>query len=223
MNKFARFVLDLFFPNRCPVCHNFISFDKYICDNCNKILERNICYDFIEEKQNCGKLYYDKALAVYFYEDIVKDGIYSLKDGNTNFGYFLGQQLADIIKNDFDLIKADMIMPVPMELKRKKQRGYNQAEIISKEISDITKIKHINDILYKKDAQVQHSLNSSERKQNAMAYEIRNINLNGMNIIICDDVITTGSTINRCAELLKKMGAAKVFVAIGTTTKLKKE
>ena len=45
----------------------------------------------------------------------------------------------------------------------------------------------------------------------------------GMKIIICDDVCTTGSTINRCAELLKSMGAAEVYAAVGTTTKLKKE
>ena len=59
--------------------------------------------------------------------------------------------------------------------------------------------------------------------ENVSAYSIKNTDLSGRKIIICDDVCTTGSTINRCAELLKNMGAAEVYAAVGTTTKLKKE
>lgn len=59
--------------------------------------------------------------------------------------------------------------------------------------------------------------------KNVSAFGINQIELSGKKIILCDDVLTTGSTLNRCAELLKSAGAADVYAAAGATTKLKKE
>ena len=103
-----------------------------------------------------------------------------------------------------------------------RSRGYNQAEVISAEISDALNIPVRNDILYKKDtSSSQHFLGRAARFKNISAIKINDINLSGKSIIICDDVITTGSTVNRCAGLLKSAGAEKVFLAASAQSKMK--
>lgn len=222
MNKAVNFILDLFFPNRCPICRNFIKYNELVCEKCNGELKK-----YIPENNNSfikmNNTFFDKIFAGFYYENEVRDGIFSLKDGHKEFGYYLGNILAELIKKDELISKSDCIIPVPMSAKSLKLRGYNQAVIITETISVKTGIKMITDILYKNQSEVQHSLNKTQRMKNVSAYNIHSTDLSGMKIIICDDVCTTGSTINRCAELLKNVGAAEVYAAVGTTTKLKKE
>lgn len=222
MNKVINFILDLFFPNRCSVCRNFIKYDELVCKKCIGELKKYIPENddsFIKMNDR----FFDKILAGFYYENEVRDGIFSLKDGHKEFGYYLGNILAELIKKDELISKSDYIISVPMSAKSLKLRGYNQADIITETISIKTGIKIMTDILYKNQSEVQHSLNKTQRMKNVSAYDINSTDLSGMKIIICDDVCTTGSTINRCAELLKNMGAAEVYAAVGTTTKLKKE
>ncbi len=230
MNKISAFILDLFFPNRCPVCGEIISFDSFVCDSCMDKLE-DIAVKKNDICQKCGKadcicksdILTVRTAAGFFYEKEARDGIISLKAGSKNFGYFLGDILAEKIKVDDILKNADNIVPVPMSRKRLRERGYNQSYVIATEISSKTGIPILNNALFKKDSAVQHELSREERKNNVSAFSGGNMNLSGKKIIVCDDVLTTGSTLNKCAELLINMGAAQVFGAVGTTTKLKKE
>lgn len=228
MNKFKAFILDLFFPNRCPVCRVFIEYDKFICEKCGEKLKLCKADDICPEcgKQECicsENMHYDKAVSAFVYEDAARLGILSLKDGHKEFGYYLGNILADMIEKNKEISEADMIIPVPMSAERLRERGYNQAEIIAEIISDRLGIEINNKILYKKASEVQHSLNREQRMKNVSAFGINQTELSGKKIILCDDVLTTGSTLNRCAELLKNAGAADVYAAAGATTKLKKE
>lgn len=221
MNKAVSYILDLFFPNRCPVCRSFTEYNELVCEKCMKKLEK-YTFESIDALPITGA-FYDRKLAGYYYENEVKNGIYSLKDGHKEFGYYLGNIISEKIICDETISKADCIIPVPMSAKSFRLRGYNQAAVIAETISTITGIKMMTGILYKHESKVQHSLNMTQRMENVSAYSIKNTDLSGRKIIICDDVCTTGSTINRCAELLKNMGAAEVYAAVGTTTKLKKE
>lgn len=230
MNRILAFILDLFFPNCCPVCGDIIEFDRFICNNCFTELENcsvnknDICSRCGKLKCICNdKLYYNRTAVCFYYESVAKKGVLSLKDGSKNFGYLLGNILAEKIKEDNKLNSADYIVPVPMSKKRLKERRYNQAYVIAREISRKTNIPILNNVLLKNDSKVQHDLNIEERKMNTSAFFNSNINLDGNKIIICDDVLTTGSTLNKCAELLINMGTAEVYAAVGTTTKLKKE
>lgn len=220
MNKVFKFILDLFFPNRCPVCRSFIGYNELFCGKCISNLKK---YRADNLHQETGRVFTGKVLAGFYYENEAKDGILSLKDGCKAFGCYLGDILAGIIKDDKTASAADCIVPVPMSEKSFRERGYNQAEVIAKEISRKTGITVRTDILHKNESEVQHSLNKEQRMKNVSAYNINKIDISGMKIIVCDDVMTTGSTANRCAELLKSMGAAEVYAAVGTTTKLKKE
>ncbi|MGN0621514.1 MAG: ComF family protein [Porcipelethomonas sp.] len=223
MKKIFKFLTDLIYPSRCPVCAGFVSWDELVCKECIKGLERadgSVCEGCGKQECICGDVFYDRAAAAFFYDGKAKDGILSLKDGQKEFGYYLGEILGRFIKESS--YKADIIVPVPMSKERRRERGYNQAEIIAEKISEITGIRTENGILYKNSSAVQHTLNRRQRMENVSAFGIRECCLDGMKILLCDDVLTTGSTAGKCAQLLKSKGAAEVFAAVGTTTKLKK-
>lgn len=225
MNKIKLFVLDLFFPNRCPICDDLIAYDSFICDKCGEKLleyvsqEGSVC-------KICGKnicnghegLFYSRIMSCYYYKDTVKDGIYSLKDSSKNFGFHIGKLLSEKIISDSVMSNADFIVPVPMSKKGIRKRGYNQAYVIAKEISERTGIKLLNNVLFKKNSEVQHTLNVEQRKKNVNAFYSSCTDLSEKKIILCDDVLTTGSTMNKCAQLLIDMNASEVYGAVGAVT-----
>ena len=100
----------------------------------------------------------------------------------------------------------DIIIPVPLHKKRRKKRGYNQSELIAKELSKKLNIQLHRNILYKCiNNPPQSSLNQEERKHNIKnAYILKNKKLiNNKNILVFDDIYTTGNTVNECSKLLK--------------------
>jgi len=227
MSTVSLFLTDLFFPNRCPCCDGFISWNSLICGKCHRSIVpvyEKVCRKCGKEICICSeKLYYDMAAVPLRYEALVKEGILSLKRGNNkNFGVYTGKMLAEIIKRDFSGLDFDCIIPVPMSEKSFQKRGYNQAGIIASCISEALGIPVVNDVL-KKNSTVssQHYLRRNERMKNISAIKINNTDLSGKNIILCDDVITTGSTVNRCAQLLKASGADTVLMAAAAESKLR--
>ena len=225
MNNIKLFILDLFFPNRCPICDDFIEYNNFVCDKCSDKLKKyastegSIC-------RKCGKnicnghedLFYSRIMSCYCYKDMVKDGIYSLKDHSKNFGFHIGKLLSEKIVSDSVMCHADYIVPVPMSRKSFRKRGYNQAYVIAKEISERTGIKLLNNALFKKNSAVQHTLNADERRKNVYSFYSSDMDLSGKKIIICDDVLTTGSTMNKCAQLLTELNASEIYGAVGAVT-----
>ena len=113
------------------------------------------------------------------------------------------------------LKKYDIIIPVPIHRKRKLQRGYNQTQLIAKEIAKNIDIKLCDDVLVKsKNTIAQSKLNKNKRKQNIKnAFKVLNLEkIQGKNILLFDDIFTTGSTVNECSKILKKAGAKTVGV-----------
>lgn len=115
-----------------------------------------------------------------------------------------------MLKNEkfFKILKSyDTIVPVPISSKRRKERGYNQCELIAKEIAKEVCIEYNNKSLYKiKNIKEQSKLNKEERGKNIEGvYEIRETNrLKNKKIILLDDIFTTGSTVNECCKMLKQ-------------------
>ncbi len=110
----------------------------------------------------------------------------------------------------------DIIIPVPIHNRRKMERGYNQSLLIIKEMPKYMEhIKIDKDILVKKiNVAKQSSLSKEDRKENVIgAYSVNNNkNVEGKNVLIFDDVFTTGSTADECAKMLKESGAKNIGV-----------
>ena len=120
------------------------------------------------------------------------------------------------------MAKQDIVVPVPMGKKKQKRRGHNQAELFARCIGRYLEIPVKNDILYKYDTRdEQHSHSARERSERVKGlFYTKNTDLSGMRVIICDDVMTTGSTVNECARLLKAIGAESVIAAVCAVTRL---
>lgn len=224
----GNFLLDLLFPNRCPFCDGFILWNKLSCDNCYSEAmwtDEHVCKKC--GKDNCicdNDLNYDLCYTAAYYKGNIKEAVLGLKVKNAlNFADISAEIICyKMTVDDIDK-KIDYIVPVPMTRSKQHIRGYNQAEEIARSISRIIKISVRNDILFKNDSDTeQHELSAEERKENVknLYYFKYNEKIKGKTILLCDDVLTTGSTANQCAKLLKECGAEKVIFAAAATTSL---
>lgn len=225
-NTLTNSLLDFFFPNRCPVCMKLIGKNALLCPEC----QAEILLDSDKFCTGCGKIpcicqkcrpIYDTAAAACIYPSHgTSQAVIRLKQGtNINFAFFAAGVLAEKLKNTEIYGNFDCIMPVPMHWIKQHRRGYNQAALIGRELSRLLDVPYREDVLYKQRASEQHHLTAKERAMNTACFGIRDKRVDGMRIVLCDDVLTTGSTMNRCAQLLKQKGAAAVIAAAAASTK----
>lgn len=226
------FMLDILFPNRCPFCSEFIRWDRFICESCRKKLTSTnglICRHCGSVACLCGKedkiLWYDAVFGSFFFDDEnvnVGGAIYRFKHtGEENIAAAAAEELYQRLTAE-GAEKQDIVVPVPMGKKKQRQRGHNQAEIFARCIGRYLGIPVKSDILYKYDTKdEQHAHSASERSERvAGLFYAESADLSGMRVIICDDVMTTGATINECARLLKDLGAESVIAAVCAVTRL---
>ena len=117
-------------------------------------------------------------------------------------------------KNTNEIWQNSVLIPVPLDKKKLKSRGYNQSEELAKELSEVLQIPMISDNLIKiKNTKPQMELKKEEREKNlGKAFKIKNSQtLLGKKIFLVDDVYTTGSTMDECAKTLKEAGAKQVW------------
>ena len=209
--KILTYVLDLIYPPICGFCGEVDT--KYICNNCIKIVNA-ISLNKIDYY---GDRFFKKHLYIFKYEDIIREKIIKFKFENEAYLY---RTFAQAVLNNKENIKFieeyDYLIPVPIHKRRKKQRGYNQSELIARAINDnIKSIKLQTNILIKdKNIVPQSTLNQNERIENIKnVYKILNKEkIKNKKILILDDIFTTGSTVNECSRILKEAGAKKIGV-----------
>lgn len=216
MSRIVDFIADIFMPNRCPCCDRFIRWDELVCKRCQKELPLFREHD-IKPPEGCSA-----AVCAFRYEGIAKQGIYSLKNGcGKNFALYSARVLAPKVKG----AEADLITCVPMSRRKKAERGYNQAELIARELSVQTGVPWDFKLLARKPKSLrQHDLSAEQRREFAptIFYAIcEPQRVRGKRILLVDDVHTTGSTLSACASLLIGLGASDV-VSVAVCRTLKK-
>ena len=119
----------------------------------------------------------------------------------------------------------DVILFVPMTAADKRKRGYNQTELIAKELHYILEKPCLNALVKVRETRSQKSLNENERRENVKnAFSVKNPEkLKGKNVLVIDDVCTTGSTLSEAARAIKAAGAGKVYAAAFAKTALSAE
>jgi ComF family protein len=167
---------------------------------------------------NCleKKLFFNVARAVASYETLILDAIHQFKYGrDISTGSALASFMAEFCFPDFDFTDYSVIIPVPLHIGRLRERGFNQALILAKAIGKKYSIP-VNFSLLKrnKSTLTQTGLDKGQREKNIRgAFTVTdNAQAKNKNIILIDDVYTTGATINQCAKTLIKSGACKVAV-----------
>jgi len=216
--------LALFVPERCILCGKPLLFREhhcckkclsglepvtFQCDRCGGILDGDTCLICSDRmwfiSRNISVLDYGKGLKELLYQFKTQQK----KRLHHHFGDIISKRL---LEEPF-MGSLDLIVPVPVSRKRKRQRGYNQARLMAAETSRRTGL------------QVKEVLNTLSRKGNQknMSYSRRFLNVPGRfsvkkradvagkSILLVDDVLTTGATINECARILKGAGAGEIF------------
>lgn len=227
LKNFFAVVFNILFPNHCIICKNIIQSDKinYICLDCiNKLsyihrddyIRCNRCGRIIDTKDStciCSyeNIYFDECKSMLYYDDKTSNLIHKMKFSHRylickDFAVMLSFYYKDYI-NKFDAVSF-----VPLGKNRLLERGYNQSELIARHISKIINIPLIeNIIIRKKESKPLSMIKGKELREKAIknAFKINQKyefdDNKKINILIIDDVFTTGSTLNEMSLELRKL------------------
>lgn len=234
MSKLKDNFLDIFFPRFCLGCGLE---GTYLCQDCKEILEisqHKYCLCEIaplrlpgaQKAGKCKKCSSKKLSGLYFplsYKEkpltkklihFFKYPPYYVKDLSGSLAELVANHLQLLEENEKTLFANCALVPIPMDRKKLKQRGYNQTEEITKELSKITGAMVFNNVLVKtKKTAPQMELAKEKRLENLKGcFTCRNKEkLTNKKIFLIDDVYTTGSTMEECARALKQAGARDVW------------
>jgi len=223
-------IKDILFPRRCPICDSILEKDKMICDECIPIPRRvrgarclkcskhiddakeELCFDCKKNEKN-----FKRGVALYEY-DSVKDSLNRFKNASRpEYAAFYASNIAKHLKKEIKGFEGALLVPIPLHISKLKKRGYNQSELLAKELSERLDIPYRNDILERVKKTKEQKKQSAEQRQKNMvgAFHIRQNGVKLKSIILVDDVYTTGSTINEAAGVLLEGGAENVcFVTV---------
>ncbi|MEA1909640.1 MAG: ComF family protein [Patescibacteria group bacterium] len=220
---FQKSVWDLFFPPKCASCNRG---GKWFCDGCKaqlKPIKTSICFGcgrLTEDFKICKRCRYKFKFSRCFVGCVWREGIlrkilHKYKYGRVRvLSYDLGDILINIIKSYSceDLI----ITSVPLHFKKRWQRGFNHSALLASVVTQKISGTYIENLLIKtKPTKAQVGLSRKDRLknlQNSFEVNLRHASaIQGRTILIIDDVITTGATINACADALKRLGAKEVW------------
>ncbi|KDR94752.1 competence protein ComFC [Peptoclostridium litorale DSM 5388] len=200
----------------CKHCFDSLRFIKNGCEKCGKPIpeemHERLCSSCMD---GAGRLNFDRAVCCMEYDDLVHRMIYAFKYGKKTF---MGKYLAGIImdKLEYEQMDFEIIVPVPLSKKRLRARGFNQAKIMADELSRFCK-KPCKDILERtRDTDFLSGLSRYERKKELKGVftlnEYSHNIISNRNILVVDDILTTGSTSSEIAITLKEGGAEGVYV-----------
>lgn len=229
------FILPLIFPRRCPFCQRVLPYSNYLCTSCQQMLplihsptcfrcgkplnhqRQELCYDCRIFPKS-----FEEGLALFLYNSMTKNA-------TTAFKYHNQRYLADffthaILRMHLAKIKSwnlQAIIPIPIHKNKRKKRGYNQAELLAKQLSDYLEIPcYSHYILRTIDTLPQKQFSPQARLNNLQkAFQInpRYLSPNTLNnpphsVLLIDDIYTTGATMESCTRLLHAAGVEKVYI-----------
>lgn len=221
-------LIGLLFPRRCPVCHDVVEDrEERICRICRLRLpyvREPSCRKcgkplYAEEKEYCrdcasGKHVFRQGRAPFVYDEIMRRSVSRFKyGGRREYASFYAEEILRKCGREAALWKAEAFIPIPLHPSRRRKRGFNQAELLARELSKRTGIPADAGVLFRvKKTRVQKELNREERAANLKgAFSLGKGTLPYKNVILIDDIYTTGSTVDEAARILREGGADSVY------------
>lgn len=230
-------LLQLLFPPRCPVCDGILEAeliragelvhplceerlypvgDDY-CLQCGKPLqqaEREYCFDCRKKLDNRQVFHCKQGRAVYVYRGDIRKTMYRFKYSNRReYARFFAEKAAQQYAGWIRRCGVEAVVPVPMYARKKRRRGYNQAEVFGRELARFLGIafepKGVRRVT---NTRPQKLLSAQERKKNLeKAFQAAEFIVNYKCVLVVDDIYTTGSTVETVAEVMRRSGVENVY------------
>ncbi len=229
-----RTILDLLYPRRCPVCDGAVApFGSLVCEGCEehfRYIKAPFCLKCgkkiaTQEEEYCADCQGKRHLfrcgrAVFEYKSIA-DSLYRFKyKGRQEYGAYYAACMAQSLSEFFKQHQVQALVPVPVHVTKKHSRGYNQAEVLAKELGKYLEIPVRCDLIKRVRKTAPMKDLSAEARQNNLkkAFKICCNDVKLDTIVIIDDIYTTGSTIDAMCTELQKVGIKNIYyvaLAIG--------
>ncbi len=197
----------------CRKCAGEVEFiQEPRCKKCGKPIryeEQEFCHDCEEQK-----IFYEEGRSIWLHKGPVRWSIYHFKYKNKRvFGEYYATEWKRLYGHKLQEWEIDVIIPVPLHATRRRKRGYNQAEVLAQELGKRCKIPvNSHAVARVAKTRAQKTLNHKERRKNLQgAFRVTRYWEREKNVLLIDDIYTTGSTINSLAKELIEQGAHKVY------------
>lgn len=227
---------ELLFPRRCPLCGAVIYRSERICARCAGDME------FIRPPvcRRCGRpagkcfcrrdnYAFTRNVSPLCYTRAAKRGIHRMKfRGAPSAAKYFGMLMASTVKAQYieQGMRFDCVVGVPMHRVDERKRGYNQANLLARTVAQELGLPYASRVLVKyKRSQSQHTLSARERRQNVRdVFRVaRPEAVEDRTVLLCDDVITSGSTLSECAATLLEAGAKEIYCVTATAAILSED
>lgn len=228
-------LLNIIYPKTCLVCHSRLennTVDNSLCTNCRQEIKKNIppfcviCGRQIRGNQiyknvcpNCLRrnFCFDRALSPCVYEGVIRELIHKFKYQNKGYlnRLLTGFLIEFIRQNRITTQLFDLVMPIPLHQTRLREREFNQAELLARRIAqEFCLVLSSSNLWQKHHRKTQMELKKTQRWENIKdSFALRNPSqVKGKNILLIDDVLTTGATCSEASSTLKAAGAEIVWV-----------
>jgi ComF family protein len=231
--EIARAAIDLVYPRQCQVCGGVKHCDRFAflctpcfeqalwiqppyCEKCGLPSSGRIDHAFTCPHCHDLSLHFDRASALVRFRGVVRHAIHALKYNHQDFWVkALHGWMAAGLEERGSREEVDLLLPVPLHPVRERERGFNQAFLLARELSRQWKVPVRRRALARtRLTETQTHFDREERMANLRgAFEVRSPDLvRGRRVMLVDDVLTTGSTASECARALRKAGATSILV-----------
>lgn len=224
--KIFKYALELLYPRRCPACDRPVKLSMLCCEECEKTFVRildNYCMkcgkpledEGAEYCESCKKIRhrYSRGRALYHYKT-VNEAIYRFKySGRAEYAEYFGKQMAMEFKKEISEWNPELIIPIPLHATRQRKRGYNQAALLAKTLSEFLDIPYDNHfVIRSRKTTPMKELNGLERQINLKnSFIVRDNDVKLRRVLLVDDIYTTGSTIDAVSAELIKAGIEEIY------------
>lgn len=214
--------MSLLYPDKCHYCSKLIVNSKTgICDECASnlpIIKGDICERCGAELCDCnckkGDFAFNSNISLMRFEGPAKSLVSRMKFGKIpQLTVFMGNEMSSLIKRKYQLCNFDAITYVPMNKLKQISRGFNQAELLALIIGEALNIPVVKTLNKKFSFSSQKARSRKDRFKKIKGAFIPISTFDYKNVLVIDDIITTGATLSECAYVLKKSGVQSVYCA----------
>jgi len=216
-------LINLFYPNICQICDvELYKNQNIICTNC--VNELPVTNFHLDNENPVKKVFYGRvplenatSLLIFKKKGSVQKLIHRLKyKGHQEIGTYLGKWLGSELAKTYSYKNIDLVIPVPLHKKKLQKRGFNQVEEFGKEIALALNIPYIEDVLLKTSYSSTQTLKTRLARWGNIEESFVVVNsekIKNKHILLIDDLVTTGATLEACADVLLEVGNVKISIA----------